>query len=94
MKKRISIYIDEVVWDDLKERAWESRKSASSYLEGLITGYVRDWVNPTPIREKVKCKGNIQSDDEVLAKAQKKLDAIKSEVPFKSFPKKSWGGTK
>ncbi len=40
MKKRVSIYIDEDAWENLKEHAWRSRTSASAYLEGLICGEV------------------------------------------------------
>jgi len=38
MKKRVSIYIDEGVWKNVKECAWSARKSASGYLEALIRG--------------------------------------------------------
>lgn len=36
MKKRISIYIDEDVWKDLKDTAWRLHVSASAYLEDLV----------------------------------------------------------
>ena len=38
MKKRVSIYIDEGAWEVLKEEAWSRRKSASAFLEEIITG--------------------------------------------------------
>ena len=38
MKKRVSIYIDSDAWEVLKDEAWKRRKSASAFLEEIITG--------------------------------------------------------
>ena len=37
-KKRVSIYIDEGVWDSIKEEAWRLRTSASALLEQIACG--------------------------------------------------------
>jgi hypothetical protein len=36
MKKRVTIYIDEDLWVEVKHRAWELKKSASGYLSDLF----------------------------------------------------------
>ena len=38
MKKRVSIYIDEDVWDNFKEDSWKRRKSASALIEEILRG--------------------------------------------------------
>ena len=40
MKKRVSVYIDEELWDWTKEKAWEMRISASALFEKLVRGEV------------------------------------------------------
>ena len=79
MKKRVSIYIEEGVWEDLKGRAWEAKKSASSYLEGLITG-LKAPPNDVAILEK-----NIeQRDDEIEAANAKLMENRKKIAELKS----------
>ncbi|MHC4070326.1 MAG: hypothetical protein ACYSR8_12270 [Planctomycetota bacterium] len=40
MKKKVSIYIDGGVWENLREHAWARKVSASVYLEGLLSGEI------------------------------------------------------
>jgi hypothetical protein len=89
MKKRVTIYIDECVWDDVKESAWKSRVSASQYLEDLVTG--ANFV-PNPVLEvsdSVPVELDIQTGEmrnmsvEDLAERQKELDAEKAKRNIK-----------
>ena len=54
-KKRVTIYIEGKVWDDVKDRAWSERVSASRYLENLVNGSPEapDTIIPKPLPEKV-----------------------------------------
>ena len=40
MKKRVSVYIDEELWEWTKEAAWSMRISASALFEKLVRGEV------------------------------------------------------
>ena len=74
MKKRVSIYIDSELWDNVKERAWRGRVSASEYISGLL----RDDISPNgkPLVEVFKESEPVEEFN--LAEAQKKLDAEKA----------------
>ena len=53
-KKRVGIYIDEGVWEDIREKAWRERKSMSEYVEDMLSGIsVKELVEDVIIPEKV-----------------------------------------
>ena len=86
-KKRVGIYIDEVVWDVGKDHAWKSKVSLSSYIEELIAkdglkrrspitreetkALVEDVIIPEKVYRDTDTP-KVRSDDEVLAEAQRK----------------------
>ena len=85
MKKKVMVYIDEGVWVKFKERAWEERKSASSYLEGLISLWCttgkKSNIKATNVLltdkvDTIKPGSVVKSDDDVVGEAQAKLKKI------------------
>lgn len=38
MKKRVSVYLDEAIWEKVKDDAWKMRISASALFEKLVKG--------------------------------------------------------
>jgi len=84
MKKRISIYIDEGVWDKLKEAAWVARKSASAYLGDVINGVVDV---PELIADDVhEVRDKLSKAEDMLRKVQgqAELDAARAAKEIKS----------
>ena len=65
-KKRVSIYINEEIWDRIKEDAWKDRVSASFFLEQLVLGE-RDVYGKTVFNE-VAVAAMIDSKLEVVEK--------------------------
>ena len=85
MKKRVSIYIDDVVWENVKEHAWKVRKSASQYLEDILDGDVS--VLPTKEsgkalvdREDIESIIDIEDENNKLIEKRKKVAALKSSL--------------
>jgi hypothetical protein len=73
MKKRVSIYIDVDAWENLKEHAWHNRKSASAYLEDLITGEI-------PFKSEYELREKVNTVKEILKEKPKKLIKSKEDV--------------
>ena len=65
MKKRITIYIEEGVWEKIKFLAWGEKKSASRWLEDLV----REGDSPVPggIMEEIKSSGNVEHEGDPVA---------------------------
>jgi len=60
MKKTVSISITSEVWDGVKEAAWRQKKSASQYLEDLITvGFKGKSIERSP-QEKLDVERNAE----------------------------------
>ena len=90
-KIRVTIYIDEEVWGDVKESAWKRRESASSYLEKLIKNGSKSFTDdanlPDVIAEHLKYQAKDLVEPEMtiedLAKKQAELDEAKANRDIK-----------
>ena len=106
MKKRVSIYIDDLVWENVKEHAWKVRKSASQYLEDILDGDVS--VIPTKESGRTLIKREvveavIEDEDKKLIEKRKKIADLKSSltendrhqsIQMNPQPKAKWKGAK
>ena len=66
-KKVVSVSVRPDVWANVKELAWRQKKSASQYLEDMICTVFKNEGHEV-------VESNIP-DEEILRKAQEKLDA-------------------
>lgn len=90
--KRVTIYVDEVEWEGVKESAYQARKSAGAYLMSLHLGGVSLVDNPpvdtggTPEpeikvhRPKYTSKYKEQNPNEVCVECRKALKFCFCEV--------------
>ena len=103
MKKRVSIYIDDLVWENVKEHAWKQRKSASQLLEDILDGDAL----MVPLKESgsvlvkkalidsVIEEVDLEVENEELIEKRKKIDELKSGLQFHDpQPKAKWKGAK
>ena len=103
MKKRVSIYIDDLVWENVKEHAWRQRKSASQFLEDVLDGDTL----VAPLKESgsvlvkkelidsVIDEVDIEAENEKLIEKRKKITELKAGLQFhKPQPKAKWKGAK
>lgn len=87
MKKHVTIYIDDGVWEAAKEDAWEGRISASKFIEDLLRlAHLR--IGSESKAEKV----DVEPPVEIVEKAkEKKIEVLKSMGFFNPSPKKGGG---
>ena len=73
MKKRVRIYIEAELWDNVKDRAWRGRVSASEYISGLLVGDIAPEGKPKEVFKEFEPVKEFN-----LAEVQKRLDAEKA----------------
>ena len=80
MKRRVTIYIEDELWDNVKDRAWRGKVSASEYISELLRGDLAPKGKPLVevFKESVSEKVGVNSDGIDIYEAQKKLDAEKA----------------
>jgi hypothetical protein len=102
-KKSVSISISEDVWDGVREAAWRQKKSASQYLEDLITvGFKtrvkRELSNQEELdkdrsvrgsvkRETIERSKGISQGDEAMLRKVEADVKDRFKVPFRPQPK-------
>ena len=86
-KKRVSIYIDEDVWDYIKEEAWKLRTSASGLLEEIACGDrpvvpIKETGLMIAHKESVEALVDVdlESENLKLIEKRKKVEQLKSDI--------------
>jgi len=92
MKKRISIYIDGDLWEDVKTESWrrshetKTGVSASQFTEdalrsflSILPGAKKHPDSFSPAIKAFSDELSEASDDEIIAKAQEKLEAVRAD---------------
>jgi hypothetical protein len=94
MKIRATIYINKVVWEEVKEMAWGRRESASAFLEKLIKSGLKNFTSAPKAEKSEGFKTEIEkpipeatpvenpppvSNAKFQAEGQAKLDASRKE---------------
>ena len=82
MKKRVTIYIEGELWDNVKDRAWRGNVSASEYISGLLRGDV-----PPKGKTLVEVFKDLESKPEVFKGAEDPILIQEDPPPVRSYSK-------